>query len=92
MNRQTYIIALEDSQGRTVNFERFCCRRMETCMHKMITLYRKLIHYSFAIAELDRTARVVCYPTPDGYNSVDPVRSVDIDTFRALLYAEARQS
>lgn len=83
--QQTYIIVLEDNQGRTIDFERWTYKRAQTCISKMVALYRTLNSYSFARDMLDRTARVVCYPTPNGYHESVPVWSVTANEFRAML-------
>lgn len=41
---------------------------------------------------LDRAARVVCYPTPDGYTHAAPVWGVSVDEFRRMVEAQQEKT
>lgn len=71
MKKQTYIIVLEDQDGRTVDFERWTYKRAEKCVDTMVKLYGE--YWYIYSRNLEQTARVVCYPTPDGYNEAPAV-------------------
>lgn len=86
MAKQTFIICVEDQNGFIVDFERWACKKVETCIAKMIELYKT---YSILYApKLDGAARVTAYPTPNGYDREAPVWSVTADEFRALIEKE----
>ena len=87
MKRQTHIIILEDQDGRTVDFERWTYKRAQTCIDKTAELYAEWP--GLYGKNLERAARVVCYPTPDGYTQAAPVWAVPVDEFRRMI--EARQ-
>lgn len=80
--KMTFIIYLEDAAGNMVDFERWAFKKAKTCIDHMIELYKT---YSIYERSLAKAARVVCYPTPDGYNKADPVWSVGVDEFRKLM-------
>ena len=83
MKKQTYIIILEDQEGHTVDFERWTYKRAQTCIDKTVELYAEWP--SLYRQNLDKAARVVCYPTPDGYNEAAPVWAVPVDAFRRMI-------
>lgn len=85
MKKQTFIICLEDEDGKTIDFERWTFKKVETCIDHMIMLYNG--YYSVYKDSLDKAAHVVAYPTPDGYNRSDAVWKVSADEFRKLLKA-----
>lgn len=60
MRKQTYIIVLEDQDGRTVDFERWAYKRAQTCIDKIVELYAEWP--GLYGKNLERAARVVCYP------------------------------
>ena len=82
MKKQTFIICLEDADGLVVDFERWSFKRAQTCIDHMIELYKTYSIYGLSLA---KAAKLVCYPTPDGYHKVDPVWSASVDEFRALM-------
>lgn len=83
MKKQTYIIVLEDQDGCTVDFERWAYKRAQTCIDKIVELYAEWP--GLYRKNLERAARVVCYPTPDGYNQAAPVWSVSANEFRRMI-------
>lgn len=87
MKKQTFIICLEDQEGRMVNFERWYFKSMKRCVDAMVGLYRSCP--SIYRSDLERAARVVCYPTPDGYHRKAAVWSVSVDEFREMMMKEA---
>ena len=90
MRKQTYIIVLEDQDGRTVDFERWAYKRAQTCIDKIVELYAEWP--GLYGKNLERAARVVCYPTPDGYNQAAPVWSVSVDEFRRMIDAQQEKN
>lgn len=89
MKKQTYIIILEDQDGRTVDFERWTYKRAQTCIDKTVELYAEWP--SLYRDNLDRAARVVCYPTPDGYDKSAPVWAVSVTDFRCMVQARQKE-
>lgn len=84
--KMTFIICLEDKEGRTMEFERWGYKKVETCIDKMVELYRT---YSGLYVPLLKAAdKVTAYPTPDGYNRGDPVWSVSKDEFLKMIFKE----
>lgn len=90
MKKQTYIICLEDQDGRTVDFERWTYKRSQTCVDKIVELYAEWP--SLYEKNLERAARVVCYPTPDGYTPAAPVWSVSVDDFRRMVHDQQEKN
>ena len=83
MSKQTFIICLEDEKGVAAEFERWGFKKAETCIEHMVELYGT--YPSLYLRNLDRAAKVVCYPTPDGYHKADPVWSVTPAEFLGLI-------
>lgn len=81
--QQTFIIRLEDKDGKLVDFERWAYKKVETCIQKMVELYST--YSGIYERNLVKAARVVAYPTPDGYNRESPVWSVSVEEFRELM-------
>ena len=82
MAKQTFIIRLEDKDGKMVDFERWAYKKAETCISKMIKLYSEHSIYEYNLAKADK---VVAYPTPNGYDMEEPVWSVSVEEFRELM-------
>lgn len=82
MAKQTFIICLEDKDGKMVDFERWAYKKPETCVQHMVELYKTYSIYERSLAKADR---VVAYPTPNGYDKEDPVWSVSVEEFRQLM-------
>lgn len=83
MQKQTYIIRLEDQAGGLIDFERWGYKHAKTCIAKMLELYAN--YSGIYIPKLSSASRVVCYPTPDGYNRGKPVWSVSAADFAAMV-------
>ena len=81
--RQNFIVCLEDACGCTVEFERWPYKKAETCIQHMVELYGT--YPSLYSKGLNEAARVVCYPTPDGYTRAEPVWAVTTEEFRELM-------
>ena len=90
MKKQTYIIVLEDQDGRTVDFERWTYKRAQTCIDKIVELYAEWP--GLYGKNLERAARIVCYPTPDGYNQAAPVWNVSVNEFRRMIEAKKEKN
>lgn len=86
---QTFIICLENEQGRSVNFERWSYKRLSTCISKMVLLYKELKKYSFVMEELNKTIRVVAYKSDETTNyctdGKNKVWSISIDEFLQMI-------
>ena len=85
--KQTFIICVENESDCVLEFERWPYKRAQTCIDKMIELYRT--YPSLYVPHLTGAAKVICYPTPDGYHKAAPVWSVSVDEFRELLKEDA---
>lgn len=89
MVKQSFIIRLEDQDGHVVDFERFIYKRVETCVGLLVELYKR--YERLYMPNLDKAARVVAYPTPDGYHMEDPVWSVSVEEFRKMVEKEKEE-
>lgn len=83
MKQQTFIVYLEDQDGRMIDFERWCYKRSKTCLDAMVKLYGSWP--SLYLPQLAKAARVVCYPTPDGSNKEAPAWSLSAEEFRERM-------
>ena len=90
MKKQTYIVILEDKDGITVEFERWSYKRAQTCIDKTVELYAEWpgLYGKY----LERAARVVCYPTPDGYNQDAPVWDAPVEEFRRMIQIQREKN
>ncbi len=62
----TYLTTVEDSNGRTIDFERWNYKRPSTVRQKLYNLYTE---YSGLYRKILQACTVIkCYSTPDGYN------------------------
>lgn len=85
MKQQTYIIVLKDSAGHTVNFERFGYKKLQTCIDKMIELYKSLKNYGFIQTELARTQKVIAYQTEYETSDNNKVFEIAIADFLKMI-------
>lgn len=91
MSKQTFIICLENIEGRTVFFERWGFTKAESCIDHMVQLIGSSINFYKRIIG-PSAVKAVCYPTPDGYNRAEPVWSVTIEEFWNMVEAERSKS
>ena len=73
--QQTFIVHLEDAQGKMCNFERFSCKRLETVRRNMRLLWESDL---YRICNKDVVVWKI-YATPDGYHrELEPVSVVNL--------------
>ena len=82
--QQTFIIRLEDKDGKMVDFERWAYKKVETCIKNMVKTYSDHAYlYEPTLAKADK---VVAYATPGGRSDEKiPVWSVSVEEFRKLM-------
>lgn len=90
MKKQTYITILEDESGQEIDFERWAYKRAQTCISKMLELYGGELAFLYR-KKIDRAARIVCYPTPDGYNLGPAVWSATVSELKDMIHAGQKE-
>lgn len=83
--KQTYIIKLLDKNGYTVNFERWSYKKLNTCINRMINLYKELMRYNFVRQELESVVTVVAYKTNE--LAEEKVWEASKEEFMKMIYA-----
>lgn len=91
MKKQTYMTILEDENGQEIDFERWAYKRAQTCISKMLELYSGEWAFLYR-KEIDRAARIVCYPTPDGYNLGPAVWSATVAELKDMIQARQKKT
>lgn len=70
MAKMTYLSTIETVDGKTVDFERWACKRASTVQKNLLKLYTmQSVALRIYQEELKSGAVVRCYETPDGYNT-----------------------
>lgn len=62
MKKQTYIVYIYDEPGKMIGFERFCCKKIETVLKHMNTLFKNDLYRVCNSG----AAKIQVYRTPDG--------------------------
>lgn len=91
MKKQTYITVLEDKNGWEIDFERWTYKRAQTCINKLLELYGGPFSILY-LKDIDRAARVICYPTPDGYNKGPAVWSATVAELKDMIQARQKKT
>ena len=77
MKQQTFILAFETEDGFMEDFYRFSYKKLDTCVNAIKKAAAKYSYFGTSWKNAN-VAKMVCYPTPDGYNKADPVAVYDL--------------
>ncbi len=80
MTAMTYLTAIEDAQGRCIDFERWNYKRSSTVRKKLMEYLNAMKKFRFFQEELRSGTRIRCYATPDGCNCSAVVWEIPIET------------
>lgn len=61
--QQTFIAFFEDKEGKMINFERFCCKRVSTVQKYVAQLWNSPLYHN---SDLDAAETVKIHATPNG--------------------------
>lgn len=76
MKQQTYIAIIEDKDFKQMNFERFCCKKVDTVVKNMRELFKSDLYRACSKGAVS----VAIYATPDGINMEEnPCACFNID-------------
>lgn len=85
MKEQTFVISLLDSKGRTINFERWSYKRLNTCITKTVENYREMIKHNWFVNDLKDAVKVVAHKTDYDTTDVNKVWEISMDEFWEMI-------
>lgn len=72
MKKQTYIVFFQDKEGKEVDFERFSCKRLDTVINGIYTLWNNGLFRA-----LTKTAtQALVYKSEGGIEGLEPIATV----------------
>lgn len=81
MKEQTFVVHLEDSENRTVAFERFSDKRLSTVLRKYTEFMKQMKECKWFVQDIKNASFVRIYQTPYKTNEQNRVYNVTFSEF-----------
>lgn len=85
MKEQKYITVMQDDAGHTIDFERWCFTKLETCITNFVALYKQMQYFDFIKCKLDKAKKIVTYKTNYETTEENKVHEMSIEEFMKML-------
>ena len=85
MKEQTFIVCLEDSENRTVDFERFGDKRLNTVLRKYTEFMKQMKERNWFMQDIKNTSFVRIYQTPYETTEQNRVYNITFSEFMQSL-------
>ena len=85
MKEQTFIVRLEDSENRTIDFERFADKRFNTVLRKYTEFMKQMKEYKWFMQDIKNTSFVRIYQTPYEATEQNRVYNITFSEFMQSL-------
>lgn len=81
MKEQTFIVRLEDSENKVVDFERFADKRLSTVLRKYTEFMKQMKEHRWFMQDIKNTSFVRVYKTPSRTNEQNRVYDITFSEF-----------
>lgn len=82
---QTYIICFYTDSGVCVKFERFSCKKLNTCINRIVKCYKELYNWGWFKKDLEKANTVAAHQTDYTTSEENKVWEISIKEFISML-------